>query len=406
MAIHTTTNWQGLFFGAGGSNRLNTVDVDPLDLSPSDAATLHTLWTYVPSGGGYVGNAPIVVANGAKLIVGGDDAKLRVLDANTANPAGSQLQSSTLGGAIKTTAYSDLTNVYVGADDSKLYARTVADITATAAGWAGPYTSTGQVHTSPNVSGGKVLFGNDAGVYYQVNVADGTLDWSYSGGAVLTGAFTGGVAVYGGHAFVANENGYLYEFDVAGKTLVRTYFMGGPVATPSIAAWGGIPLLMVGSEDHALNAFLIQTTVVGNRTYAAGDRVWEDIESGDVFSAPAQDPSSGYAVRGTHNWSFQVFFGTSGFMRWKQDGGSGSGCKGAAFTAHPGITNGLAYNTYAGPDGRIKVFQLSDTPGGHSALFKDPSDCGTSTFQDGSPIVVNNTLYVVDNVGTIHAYKR
>lgn len=158
---------------------------------------------------------PIIA--GGKVFIGVFDGQVHALDAGK----GTLLASFQTGGPILHSPAVQGDTLYVGSQDGKLYALTIAADSLTLK-WA--FVTGAGVWTSPLVYKGNVYFGSRDNTFYAVDPAGKEL-WHYAtGGPILNSAATDGTRIY-----FASEDMNAYALDLSGK-LAWQYKLNGASA--------------------------------------------------------------------------------------------------------------------------------------------------------------------------------
>jgi outer membrane protein assembly factor BamB len=339
-----------------------------------DDGTCNPLWTATT--GGSIKSSPAVV-NGV-VYVGSADDKLYAFDAAgpDADCSGTPrvctpLWTATTAGIVDSSPAVSAGVVYVGSEDSSLYAFDAAGVTRCSGVapsktclpiWTG-VTGFG-IGSSPSVSGGVVYVGSEDHKLYAFNVGCG------SGGAICSPAWTattnGAVfsapAVTGGAVYVGTNNGTLYAYDAAGVTGCS----GVAPARTCTALWTG-----------ATTGFIYDSPAVAN---------------GVVYVGATDDKLYAFAVgcASGGNPCSPLWTGTTGNQ---------------IVYSSPAVANGVVY--IGSRDNKLYAFAADGvtgcSAGSCSPLWTDTLTGGTYWW-DGSPAISNGVLYAGAADFKLHAF--
>ena len=250
--------------------------------SPGSAEARAVLWSQ-PTGG-YIESGP-AVANGV-VYVGSDDTKVYAMNAAT----GKVIWSYPTSGAIDSGPVVAGGGVYIGSQGRRVYAIKASGKLL----WS--YSTSGAVESKPTVTGGTVYVGDDYDNVYAINSATGKLRWSYSTG----GNVTSSPAVTNGLLYVGSDDHTVYAIVAATGELRWSYRTGGSVDSSPAVAGGTV---YIGSDDrnlYALNA-------------ASGKLLWSYPTGGAVDSGPTVVSGTIY-VASEGRGVYSVY--ASGKLRW------------------------------------------------------------------------------------------
>ena len=154
--------------------------------------------------------------------------------------------------------------VYIGSDDHKVYALDAATgrprwtYKSEAPGTDSMFMAPGTFYSSPAVADGTVYVGSNDTKVYALDAATGRPRWAYTTGAYIeNGSFettthaVSGPAVAGGTVYVGSYNHNMYALDAATGRPRWTYTTGGSVASGPAVADGTV---YIGSDDHKVYA--------------------------------------------------------------------------------------------------------------------------------------------------------
>ena len=250
-----------------------------------DAKTGARLWNYPPIARVICSPA---VANGRVYFNDSEDNNgdgVYALDAKTGKP----LWFSIINSSFSSPAVANGV-VYVGSDDSNLYA---LDAVTGVKLWN--YTTGWVVRTSPVVANGVVYFGSYDKNVYALNASTGAKLWSYATGDWVWSS----PAVANGVVYVGSYDHNVYALDAFTGAKLWSYTTGNAVYSSPAVANG---VVYVGSLDgnlYALNAGS------GARlwTYVTADRVWSSptVVNGVVYAGSDDGNVYAFGLTGESN---------------------------------------------------------------------------------------------------------
>lgn len=162
-------------------------------------AGLSVEWEFTAPGG-TISSTP-VIADGT-VYVGCDDSNLYAVDAST----GEQQWQFTTGDSIKSSPALIDETIYVGSDDHSIYA---IDTASGEKVWS--FETDRAVVSSPKVKDGTVFVGSNDGNLYALESQTGELEWSYGTGAAIQST----PAINTATIYAGNDDGSLYALDLA-----------------------------------------------------------------------------------------------------------------------------------------------------------------------------------------------
>jgi outer membrane protein assembly factor BamB len=297
--------------------------------------------------------------------------------------------------------------VYVGSDDTNLYALSPSDGSTQ---WS--FETGDRVTSSPSVVDGTVYVGSNDGLVYAVDAADGTEVWSFETGAQVTASPT----VVDGIVYIGSRDDGVYAVDAADGTEVWSVETDNDVsATPAVVDG----TVYVGSEDWGLYALDAddgteqwsfgtsreitaapavsddgETVYVGSldgNLYAlgteGGEPQWGFPTGGPIVASPAVDPEAVYV--GSRDGTLYALNPGDGEERWSFD-------TGRQIISSPSVAGSVVY---VGSQSRA-VFGILAT-GGNSIWRFD-----TEGLVTASPAVVDGTVYIGADDGAFYALRE
>jgi outer membrane protein assembly factor BamB len=349
---------------------------------------------------------------------------------NTSNVASLTLKGTAVtGAAVESTPAVANGVVYVGSNDSKLYAFP-SSLNGTCSGspticppvWTAA--TGGPVGSSPAVVGGVVYVGSNDGKLYAFDAAGGatTCTGTPTTCTPLWTATTGGPvgsspAVVGGVVYVGSNDGKLYAFDAAGGATTCT---GTPkVCTPlwtaatadavfsSPAVVGGV--VYVGSNDGKLYAF----DAAGGATTCTGTPkvctpLWTATTAGVVASSPAV--AGGVVYVGSNDGKLYAFDAAGGAATCTGTPGVcvplWVGATGGAVFSSPAVSNDVVYVGSADK----KLYAFDATPERSACSSATPKVCSalwtaaTGSVVFSSPSIENGVVFVGSSDKKVYAF--
>ena len=327
-------------------------------LNPTNIAGLVLDWTR-PTGAD-VYSSPAVA--GGVVYVGSEDSKLYAFSAQTGEP----LWIGITGGAIDSSPTVANGAVYVGSDDGKLYAFN-AQTGATL--WTA--TTGDKVISSPAVAtNGVVYVGSEDGRLYAFNAQTGATLWTAS---TKSSTIDSSPAVANGVVYVGSGEGRLYAFNAqTGATLWASATGDGIGSSPAVA--DGV--VYIGSHNDRLYAFNAQT----------GATLWTGSTGGTIDSSPAV--ADGVVYVGSYDDRLYAFNGQTGATLW-------TGATGGAIDSSPTVANGVVY--VGSKDDKLYAFNAQT-----GATLWARSTGGGINFS--SPAVANGVVYIGSGDGKLYAF--
>ncbi len=325
--------------------------------------------------------------------------------ASTGPATNNTLWSTTLTGAINSSAAIVDGVVYVGSQDCNVYA-----LNATTGAQIWTYATGNSVYSSPAVVGGVVYVTSTDGYLYALNTTMGTQIWNRTVGSGARSSPT----VVGGVVYVGLNNKALCALNATTGSIIwaRSNVPVSLVSSPAVA--NGI--VYVGLTTHYLVAFNASTglnpwtysvssggvysspTVVGGIVYFGADdgrvyavnvtshaAIWGYLTGGYVRSSPAF--AYGIIYIGSNDGNVYALNATTGTQIWNYTTLS-------SVQSSPAVADGIVY--VGSNDG--KVYALDAITG--SLLWTYT----TGDIVDASPAIVNGVVYIGSNDGTMYAF--
>lgn len=297
--------------------------------------------------------------------------------------------------------------VYVGSDDTNLYALSPGDGSTQ---WA--FETGDRVTASPSVVDGTVYVGSNDGLVYAVDAADGTEVWSFETGAQVTASPT----VVDGTVYIGSRDDSVYAIDAADGGERWSFETNNDVsATPAVVDG----TVYVGSEDWGLYALDAsdgteqwsfgtsraitaapvvsddgETVYVGSldsNLYALGteegEPQWGFSTGGPIVASPAVDPEAVYV--GSRDGTLYALSRGGGEERWSFD-------TGRQIIGSPSVAGSVVY---VGSQSRA-VFGILATGGSRIWRFD------TEGLVTVSPAVVDGAVYIGAGDGAFYALRE
>ena len=341
------TNWAQFHYSAlhKGANPVENV------LSPANVSGIDQDWRFTT--GGSVSSSPAVV-NGV-VYVGSDDTNLYALNAST----GAQLWSFPTSGNVSSPAVAN--GVVYAVGNGNVFA-------LNAATGAQQWTQTigSDSASPPTVANGTVYVGLGASVY-AFDAATGAQQWTFTTGEVVDGA----PAVTNGVVYVGSVDGNIYALNASTGAQLWSFAAGEVETAPAVA--NGV--VYVGSDGgivYALNA-------------STGTQLWSFDTGSSVFSSPAV--ANGVVYVGSNNGNVYALNAATGTQLW-------SFTTGNSVSSSPAVANGVVY-VGSNDD---NIYALNATTGTQLWSFTTGGRVGSS------PAVVNGVVYVGSDDGNLYAF--
>ncbi len=348
-SLTVNTNWTEFHYSAKhkGANPFENV------LSPGNVSGIDQDWSFTT--GGSVSSSPAVV-NGV-VYVGSDDTNLYALSAT----GGSKLWSFATGGNVFSPAVANGVVYTVGNGD--VYALNAA---TGAQQWTQPIGADSE--SPPTVANGTVYVGLGAGVY-AFDAATGAQLWTFSTDEVVDGAPT----VTNGVVYVGSVDGNLYALNATtGTELWKFSPAGSEVETSPAVADGVVYVAADNGNIDALNA-------------TTGTEIWSVAIGSSIFSSPAV--ANGVLYVGSDDGNVYALNAATGTQLW-------TFTTGGSVSSSPAVANGVVY--VGSSDGN--VYALDAATGDRLWSFT------TGGAVNSSPAVVNGVVYVGSSDGNLYAF--
>lgn len=243
--------------------------------------------------------------------------------------------------------------VVVGSTDGNVYGLDLADGTVS---WS--YDTGSLVNSSPTVDGDDVFIGSSSGSLYSLDAATGAFNWAFA-----AGVFSSSPVVVDGVVYVGSQDDNVYAIDAALGTEVWSFTTGDLILISSPTVVDGV--VYIGSFDSTLYALDTDD----------GTELWSATVGGAVRSSPAV--SEGIVVVGSNDSSVYAFDAATGDPLW-------SFATGDWVEASPVIDLGGVF--VPSNDGNVYVLRLTDGTVLWSEWLAGPIRSGAAV--DGRLIVV------------------
>jgi outer membrane protein assembly factor BamB len=158
----------------------------------------------------------------------------------------------------------------------------------------------GEIWSSPSMHEGSLLFGNDQGTFYKIDIESKSVDWSFnSGGSIRSKA-----AIANANVYVSSDDGHLYALDLESGSLNWETDIGNNVA----------PRMLPASDEYTYDIFCSSPIVDGNLVYVGsmdssiyalqiidGSVVWKYKTGAMIRSTPRIDNKNVYVGSWDHH---------------------------------------------------------------------------------------------------------
>ncbi len=285
-----------------------------------------------------------------------------------------QLSASTTGSdpIVSSPAFAN-GRVYVAVRSSrKVFALNASDGTNA---WAQPFSTTGDIQSSPTVVGNILYIGDSAGKLYLIDATTGA---KIGEGSKTVGSIRSSPAVSGGLVVVGSDDNNVYAFNATDGTYKWAFPTTGQVrSSPTIVS----DVVYVGGGDTKgatddKNLYAINLS--------AGTIKWKYTTGGAVASSPKVVNGVVY-VGSRDNYLYAVNADATGSLKWKSKVAAGD-----AFFSSPSISNNLVV---VGSDDR-KLYLFNQGDGTLFATFDDASKAvASNAFVSSSPVIYDGTIY-------------
>lgn len=272
----------------------------------------------------------------------------------------------TTGGKVESSPVVVSGIVYVGSNDSHLYAFNAGTGTLV---WKASPSSGNWILSTPAVANGIIYAGSFDGNLYALNQKSGAILWK----AVTNNSIESSPVVVNGIVYIGSDDSYLYAFDATTGTFLWREFTGNSVlSSPSVS--NGI--VYVGSINGKLYAFNAKTGVL----------VWTSPIVGIVnFSSPAI--ANGVVYIGSNDSYLYALDAKSGIPLWKTKTGD-------KIESSPAVANGVVY--IGSDDSYLYAFDAKTG----AELWKT----ATTGSIFSSPMVANGVVYAGSIDQSIYAF--
>jgi outer membrane protein assembly factor BamB len=246
--------------------------------------------------------------------------------------------------------------VYVGSEDSKLYAFSAQTGELLWIGITG-----GAIDSSPTVANGVVYVGSDDHKLYAFNVQTGATLWTATTGDKV---FSSPAIATNGVVYVGSGDGKLYAFNVQTGAVLWASTTGDSIVSSPAVANG---MVYIGSRDSKLYAF----------DAATGTTLWMASTGQGIDASPAV--ANGIVYNGSRDGNMYVFNATTGATLWTAPTSFSSG----GIETSPTVANGVVY--VGSDDGKLYAFNAMKG----ALLWSFP----VGTFYS-CPTVANGVVYI------------
>ncbi len=151
--------------------------------------------------------------------------------------------------------------------------------------------------SSPSSDGKIVVYGNDNGVLYAVDIVNGELVWSYKSG----GSITSSPVLYQNIVYFGSLDGYFYAIDISNGALIWKYEIGSPVySSPAVSD----TCVYISGADGVLRC-------INNQS---GDLIWSFKAQSIIHAAPLISDKIIYV--GSYDQNFYALDAANGNLVW------------------------------------------------------------------------------------------
>ena len=316
--------------------------------------------------GGEVRSSPAVAAG--TVFIGSNDSKVYALD----QYSGEQKWSFTTGGEVQSSPAVADGKVYVGSFDRKVYCLDAATGTSL---WS--YTTGGTVFSSPAVASGRVYVGSwDNKVYCLPRndpdsngiIDPGEVIWTYTTGGWITSS----PAVVEDKVYFGSLDGRVYCLDALTGSLIWNYATGSLVLSSPAVADGKV---YVGSDDGKIYCLKASN----------GNLTWSYTTGNKVRSSPAVTNGKVYA--GSDDGQLYCLDALNGASIWNYTTGNW-------MQSSPAVADGKVY--VGSFDGKINCLNASTGQVVWSYV--------TGIDEWSSPAVADGIVYVGSGDHTVYAF--
>ncbi|MDD1719977.1 MAG: PQQ-binding-like beta-propeller repeat protein [Methanoregulaceae archaeon] len=266
-----------------------------------------------------------------------------VYDDGGTKPDGTLLWNYTTGGPVSSSPAVVDGVVYIGSQDSHLYA-----LNASTGAFLWKYNTTERmdyVSSSPALADGIVYIGGMRNKIHAINASTGALLWKYyvDDQTTTRSSISSSPAVSEGIVYIGNQDGNVYAFDAAGGDLIWNYTISLPegydrdiFSSPAVAD-GIVFIRSYYGTLHALDAW-------------NGASIWSYASGSNIFSSPAV--ANGVVYFGSSDNNTYALDEFTGALLWKTITDTSVRSYRSSYSS-PAVANGVVYigspdnNTYA-----------------------------------------------------------
>jgi len=306
--------------------------------------------------GGAVVSSPVVVEN--VVYVGSDDTFLYALDASD----GHEIWKFQTDGAVTSSPAIVNNCVFFGSTDNRLYS---LDATNGKEKWR--VQTGGIISSSPTVVDNVVYIGSDDNNLYAFDVLDGHEIWRHA----IPGSTSPVIA--DGIVFLGSIDGMVYALNATNGEEIWKVQTGDQIRSSPAIGYG---LVYVGSFDNKVYAIDAVTGIVKWK-FQTGSRIW---------SSPAV--AKGVVYIGSDDTWIYAIDAISGTRKWMFETGN-------EVRSSPAVANGVVYA--GGYDSY--VYAINAITGGREIWMVK-----TGGSINSSPAVVNGMVYIGNNDSNVYAF--
>ncbi|MCW4010220.1 MAG: PQQ-binding-like beta-propeller repeat protein [Candidatus Bathyarchaeota archaeon] len=263
------------------------------------------------------------------------------------------------------------------------------DAQHTAVGQSGPtnltltwaFATSGAVASSPSAVDGRIYVGSQDNFVYCLDARSGSLVWKFKTGDRIESS----PAVFNGSVYIVSDDGYLYSLNATDGNSLWTRYIGSdfPAVLASAQKTRSSPVVVkgrvyVGSMDSNLYCIDAQT----------GNVIWKYLTSGFITSSPAVADGSVYVSLQEAVEGALYKIDTDGFLVWRiplLNQGSSSSSQMYSSPVVSGTTVFVSSSSM--------LYKVDGASGYIVWTYRNPE----GDFLVGSPVCVNNKLFLIDN---------
>lgn len=238
-----------------------------------------------------------------------------------------------------------------------------------------------EIHSTPLDWKGALIVPSRRGEIHSLDVETGQSRWVYA----AEGPVVSSPLVWKNTLIVADEQGWIHGIEAHTGQFLWKIEVGSVNATPAIAFWKGIPVLVVpcwSGEVHAL-VFDVRGQVLMPKE---DPLLWTFDLGGAVWGSPAL--YNGHVYIGSWSGCIHALSLDSGDELWNANLDS-------RLTSSPIFSEGIVYQASEG--GKVCAFRAQDG----RMLWSHSSETGIQT----TPLIAHQKLYVASMDGVVHAFK-